>query len=70
MEELELERKGRVHNHRERERLTEELEWERLARSEDKRNVKRLEQDVRDLQQALEAPRKSLWTNLLRNNNH
>ena len=74
-EELELERQGRTHNHRERQRLGEELEWERLARSGDQRNVQRLERDLRDLQesleeqqQALKAPRKGLWTNLLRSN--
>ena len=70
MEELELEREGRLHNHREREQLTEELECERLARSGDQRNVQRLERDLRQLQEALEVPRKSLWTNLLRSNNY
>jgi hypothetical protein len=59
-----------MHNHRERERLTEELEWERLARSGDQRNVKRLERDLLELQQALEAPKKSLWTTILRSKNH
>jgi hypothetical protein len=69
-EELELEREGRAHNHRERQRLGEELERERLARSGDQRNVQRLERDLLELQQALNAPKKGLWTNLLRNNNH
>jgi hypothetical protein len=76
-EELELERKGRTHNHRERQRLGEELERERLARSGDQRNVQRLERDLQELQQllderqqALKAPMKSLWANLLKSNNH
>ena len=76
-EELELEREGRTHNHRERQRLGEELERERLARSGDQWDVERLERDLQELQhlleerhQALKAPKKSLWTNLLRNNNH
>ena len=73
-EELELEREGRTHNHRERQRLGEELERERLARLGDQQNVQRLERDLQLLleerQQALKAPKKSLWTNLLRNNNH
>jgi hypothetical protein len=76
-EELELERQGRTHNHRERQRLGEELERERLARAGDQRNVQRLERDLRDLQesltqqqQALKAPKKGLWMNLLRSNNH
>jgi hypothetical protein len=76
-EELELERQGRTHNHRERQRLGEEPERERLARAGDQRNVQRLERDLRDLQesltqqqQALKAPKKGLWTNLLRSNNH
>ena len=65
-----MERQGRTHNHHERKRLSEELERERLARSGDQRNLKRLERDLRELQQALEAPMKSLWTNLLKSNNH
>jgi hypothetical protein len=76
-EELELEREGRTHNHRERQRLSEELERERLARSGDQQNVQRLELDLQELQQllderqqALKAPKKGLWTNLLRSNNH
>jgi hypothetical protein len=70
-EELELEREGRTHNHRERQRLGEELERERLARSGDQRNVQqRLERDLHELQQALKAPKKGLWTNLLKSNNH
>jgi hypothetical protein len=69
-EELESEREGRTHNHRERKRLTEELERERLARSGDQRNLKRLERDLWELQQELEAPKKSLWTNLLKSNSH
>jgi hypothetical protein len=76
-EELELEREGRAHNHRERQRLGEELERERLARSGDQQNVQRLERDLQELQQllnerqrALKAPKKGLWTNLLRSNNH
>jgi hypothetical protein len=69
-EELELEREGRTHNHRERQRLGEELERERLARSGDQRNVQRLERDLHELQQALKAPKKGLWTNLLTSNNH
>jgi hypothetical protein len=36
-----LEREGRAHNHRERQRLSEELECERLARLGDQRNVQR-----------------------------
>ena len=69
-EELELEREGRTHNHRERQRLGEVLERERLVRSEDQRNIQRLERDIRELQQALKASKKGLWTNLLRSNNH
>jgi hypothetical protein len=76
-EELELEREGRTHNHRERQRLGEELERERLARLGDQQNVQRLERDLQELQQllderqqALKAPKKGLWTNLLRSNNH
>ena len=76
-EELGLEREGRAHNHRERQRLGEELERERLARLGDQRNVQRLERDLRELQQLLEelqqvlkAPKKGLWTNLLKSNNH
>jgi hypothetical protein len=76
-EELELEREGRTHNHRERQRLGEELERERPARSGDQRNVQRLERDFRELQQlleerqqALKAPKKGLWTNLLKSNYH
>jgi hypothetical protein len=67
---LELEREGRMHNHRERQRLSEELERERLARSEDQRNVQRLGRGLQELQQALNAPKKSSWTNSLRSNNH
>jgi hypothetical protein len=76
-EELKLEREGRTHNHRERQRLGEELERERLARLGDQQNVQRLERDLQELQQllderqqALKAPKKGLWTNLLRSNNH
>ena len=69
-EEQELEREGRTHKHRERQRLGEELERERLARSGDQRNVQRLERDLHELQQALKAPKKGLWTNLLTSNNH
>ena len=76
-EELELERDGRMHNHRERQRLGEELERERLARSGDQRNVQRLERDLQELhpvleerQQALKAPKKGLWTDLSKSNNH
>ena len=69
-EELELEREGRTHNYRERQRSSEELERERLARSEDQRNVQRLERELRELQETLNAPKKGLWTNLLRSNNH
>jgi hypothetical protein len=76
-EELELEREGRTHNHRERQRLGEDLERERLARLGDQRNVQRLERDLQELQQlleerqqALKAPKKGLWTNLLRSDNH
>ena len=76
-EELELERKGRTHNQRERQRLGEELDRERLARLRDQRNVQRLERDFQELQQlleerqqALKPPKKGLWTNLLRSNNH
>jgi hypothetical protein len=75
-EELQLEREGRTHNHRERQRLGEELERERLARSGDQWDVQRLERDLQELQQLLEerqqaliAPKKSLWANLLRNYN-
>jgi hypothetical protein len=49
-----LEREGRTHNHRERQRLSEELEHERLARSRDQQNVQRLERDLQELQQLLE----------------
>jgi hypothetical protein len=76
-EELELEREGRTHNHRERQRLGEELERERLARLGGQRNVQRLQralqgilQQLLEERQALKAPKKGLWTNLLRNNNH
>jgi hypothetical protein len=76
-EEQGLEREGRTHDHRERQRLGEELERERLARSGDQRNVQRLERDFQELQQlleerqqALKAPKKGLWTNHLRSNNH
>ena len=76
-EALQLEREGRTHNHREHQRLGEELERERLARSGDQWDVERLERDLQELQQlleerhqALKAPKKGLWTNLLRNNNH
>ena len=76
-EELELEHEGRMHNHRERQRLSEELEQERLARSRDQQNIQRLERDflelqqlVEERQQALKTPKKGLWTNLLRSNNH
>jgi hypothetical protein len=76
-EELELEREGRTHNHRERQRLGEELERERVARLGDQRNVQRLERDLQELQQLIEegqqvlkAPKKGLWTNLLRSHNH
>ena len=69
-EELELEREGRAHNHRERQRLGEELERERLAHSGEQRNVQRLERDLHELQQALKDPKNSLWTNLLKSNNH
>jgi hypothetical protein len=62
---LALECKGRMHNLRERQRLSEELERERLARSEDQRNIRRLQRDLRErqqlleeLQQALKAPKK------------
>ncbi len=72
-----MEREGRTHNHRERQRLGEGLERERLARFGDQRNVQRLERDLQELQQlleerqqALKAPKKSLWTNLLKSNNH
>jgi hypothetical protein len=69
---LDLERElqrltGRSHNHRERQRLSEELERERLARSKEQRKVGRLERDLLELRQ---AHKKSLWTNLLRSNNH
>jgi hypothetical protein len=76
---VELEREGRTHNHRERQRLGEGLERERLglARPGDQRNVQRLEQDLQELQQlleerqqALKAPKKGLWTNLVKSNNH
>jgi hypothetical protein len=59
---LELEREGRTHSHSERQRLGEELEREHLARSGDQRNVQRLERDLQELQQALKAPKKGLWT--------
>jgi len=75
-EELELEREERTHNYRESQRLGEELERERLARSGDQPNVERLGRDLQELQQlleerqqALKAPKKGLWTNLLRSNN-
>jgi hypothetical protein len=76
-EKLELEREGRTHNHRERQRLGEELERERLVRSGDQRNVQllgralqKLQQLLEERQQAFKAPRKSLWTNILRSNNY
>src|SRR5829696_892267 len=60
-EELELEREGRLHNHRERQRLAKELEHVGLARSEDKREARReaerLEGEVRRLAEELEL----LW---------
>jgi hypothetical protein len=58
-----------MHNQSEGQRLTEELERERLARSGDQRNIQSLERELRELQQlleerqeALKAPKKSLWT--------
>jgi hypothetical protein len=42
-EEQRLEREGRTHKHRERQRLGAELERERLARSGNQRNVRRLQ---------------------------
>jgi hypothetical protein len=76
-EEPGLEREGRTHKHRERQRLGAELERERLARSRDQQNVQCLQRDfqerqqlLEELQQALKAPKKSLWTNLLKSNNH
>ncbi len=60
---LELERKGRLHNHRERQRLTQELEEERLARSEDqreaRREVQRLQREIRELVEELEEQRRA-----------
>jgi prefoldin subunit 5 len=48
-----------------------------MARSGDQRNVQRLQRDLRELQQLLEelqqvlkAPKKGLWTNLLKSNNY
>jgi len=76
-EEQGLEREGLTHNHRERQLLGEELERERMARLGDQRNVQRLQRDLQELQQllevlqqALKAPKKGLWTNFLRSNNH
>jgi hypothetical protein len=64
-EEQRLEREGRTHKHRERQRLGAELERERLARSRDQQNIQCLQQDLRErqqlleeLQQALKAPKK------------
>jgi hypothetical protein len=75
MEELELEREGRLHNHHERQRLIEELERERLARSQDRREIERLERGLRELEWLLEerqaprkASRKGLWATLSRRN--
>ena len=65
-----MKREGRAHNHRERQRLGEELELERVAHLGDQRNVRRLELDLQERQQTLKAPKKSLWTNLSRSNNH
>jgi hypothetical protein len=65
-----LEREGRAHYHRERQRLGEKVERERLACLGDQRNVQRLERDLQELrqlleerQQAVEVPKKGLWTN-------
>ena len=76
-EELELEREERTHNYRESQRLGEELERERLARLGGQRNVQRLQRDLQEIlqqlleeRQALKAPKKGLWTNLLRSNYH
>jgi hypothetical protein len=52
-----LDKKG-LCKQRERQRLGAELERERLARSGDQRNVQRLHRDLRELQQALKAPKK------------
>jgi hypothetical protein len=72
-----LEREGRTHNHRERQRSGEELERKHLARSGDQRNVQGLQRDLRELQQlleelqqALKAPKKGLWTYLLRSDKY
>jgi hypothetical protein len=59
-EEQGLEREGRTHKHRERQRLGEKLERERLARSGDQRNVQRLQRDLRELQQLLEELQQAL----------
>ena len=53
-EELELEREGRLHNHRERQLLAQELEEERFARSEDQREIERLQEAVWALEEELE----------------
>ncbi len=52
---------------RELQRLSEELQRDRPAHSEDQRNVRRLERDLRELQQ---TPKKGPWTNTPRSNNH
>ena len=71
----ELEREGRLHNHRERQRLSEELERERSARSQDQRDIERLERELRELDWLLEeiqeprkASRKGFWGTLSRRN--
>jgi hypothetical protein len=74
-EELELEREGRLHNHRERQRLEVKLEEERLVRSEDQRKAQRemgrLQREVQDLVEELDRlweekreASKGLWGNL------
>jgi hypothetical protein len=55
-----LEREGRTHKYRERQRLGEELERERLTRSGDQRNVQGLHRDLRELQQLLEELQQAL----------
>jgi hypothetical protein len=72
-EALALEREGRAHNHRERQRLGEEVERESPDRLGDQRNFQRLERDLQELrqlleerQQAVKVPKKGLWTTLLK----
>jgi hypothetical protein len=55
----ELEREGRLHNHRERQRLAKVIEEERLAHAEDRRDARReaerLEREVQRLGELVES---------------